>query len=376
MDVSVDCLVCGERGLREMAIPEDGGYVGSDVRPVEARKRHLLCPSCLCWRSDPTSGMTLDAFYASYDLEPGTTVVDALLFIDPERPVLRSAHLAEALAGLRDGPAAVLDYGCGGGALLKELRRRRPGWRLFGHDVRPEPPPGLAGEFTYLPRLGDERAYDLVCLNHVLEHAADPAATLRECARRLRPGGVLFVEVPYYLQQPFDLVIYDHLSHFTREGFRRLAGRSGLVYERLDLGVPKEMSAVFHAGEVRDLPAAKDVLEPESLDEGLAAGATLAAAARCVREAAAETAAAGRPLGVFGTGPAAVYLARLGGPSVRFLVDTNVRRVGRRVAGLEVLALPDVPEGSALVVSLPRPYALAVERKVQAAGRRLEARLF
>ncbi len=376
MDVFVACLVCGEEGLRETTIPEEGGYVGSDVRPVEARKRHFLCPSCFSWRSDATSAVTLDEFYASYDLDPGSTVVDALLFIDPERPVLRSTHLAEALAALHEGPTAVLDYGCGGGALLKELRRRRPGWRLFGHDLRPEPPPGLEGEFTYLRELPDERAYDLVCLNHVLEHALDPAATLRACARRLRPGGIVFVEVPYYLQQPFDLVIYDHLSHFTRTGLRRLAARCGLACERLDLRVPKEMSAVFHAGDVRGLPAVEDAPEPESFDAGLAAGATLSAAARCVRETAADAAAQGRPVGVFGTGPAAVYLSRLGAPSVRFLVDTNVRRVGRRVAGLDVLALEDVPEGSALVVSLPRPYALDVVRKVQAAGRRLEARLF
>jgi hypothetical protein len=95
-----------------------------------------------------------------------------------------------------------------------------------------------------------------------------------------------------------------------------------------------------------------------------------------MREAAAETVATGRSLGVFGTGPAAVYLSRLGSPSVRFLVDTNTRRVGRRVAGLDVVALEDVPQGSALVVSLPKPYAFDIVRKIQAAGRGLETRLF
>jgi SAM-dependent methyltransferase len=320
--------------------------------------------------------MTLDEFYASYDLDPGTTVVDALLFIDPQRPVLRSAHLAEALAGLREGPTVVLDYGCGGGALLKEMRRRRPEWSLFGHDLRPEPPPALEGEFEYLRRLPESREFDLICLNHVLEHAADPAATLRECVRHLRPGGLIFVEVPYYPQQPFDLVIYDHLSHFTHEGFRRLAGRCALVRQRLALAVPREMSVLFHAGDVSGLPAEKEPPPRESLEDALRAVGTLAAAARCVREAAAETAGGGRALGVFGTGPAAVYLSRLGSPAVRFLVDTNPRRVGRRVAGLDVLALGDVPEGSVVVVSLPTPYAFDVVSKVQAAGRRLEARLF
>jgi hypothetical protein len=66
----------------------------------------------------------------------------------------------------------------------------------------------------------------------------------------------------------------------------------------------------------------------------------------------------------------------MGAPAVRFLVDTNARRVGRRVAGLDVLAVADVPEGSVLVVSLPRPYARDVVRKVEAQGRRLEARVF
>lgn len=43
----------------------------------------------------------------------------------------------------------------------------------------------------------EEGGYDLVLLNHVLEHAADPSGLLRRVARLMKPGmGLLHVEVP------------------------------------------------------------------------------------------------------------------------------------------------------------------------------------
>lgn len=47
-----------------------------------------------------------------------------------------------------------------------------------------------------LEQLRLRRTFDAITAIDVLEHLADPVATLNACARRLRPDGVLLVQTP------------------------------------------------------------------------------------------------------------------------------------------------------------------------------------
>lgn len=60
---------------------------------------------------------------------------------------------------------------------------------------------------------------DLVILQGVLEHVEDADATLRECVRILKPGGVFYTEMPFlqpYHESPIDL------RRSTRPGLKKL----------------------------------------------------------------------------------------------------------------------------------------------------------
>ena len=168
---------------------------------------------------------------------------------------------------------ALLDIGCGEGALLRkaaargleavgvelDARNAATARAVSGAEV-------LAGPFAAADLGG--RRFDLVTVTHVLEHVDNPLALLGKARELLAPGGRLFVEVPNVLRPqmsyrrlftPAHLVYYSPVTlvaMLRRGGFRPLWRR---VYQRECVSVlatPEEQSAEAsplpgHAGEVR-----------------------------------------------------------------------------------------------------------------------------
>jgi SAM-dependent methyltransferase len=137
------------------------------------------------------------------------------------------------------GTGRLLDVGCGPGRLLQELRDQ--GWDVHGLDfsavaVERACSVGLDvrhGDLLTAGFKSDE--FDVVLFNHSLEHVYDPAATLREALRILKPGGAVVVYLPNAGSAEAALfgrwwVVWDpprHLYHFTKHTLARLLGQTG-----------------------------------------------------------------------------------------------------------------------------------------------------
>lgn len=156
------------------------------------------------------------------------------------------------------GEGRLLDVGCGPGRLLQELRDQ--GWDVHGVDFSPVAVErarsvGLNVQHCDLLTAGFEKNYfDVVLFNHSLEHMFDPAATLREAFRVLKPGGAVMIYLPNAGSAEAALfgqwwVAWDpprHLFHFTKQSLARMLEQVGFraVTVRTSLGKSSFLGSV------------------------------------------------------------------------------------------------------------------------------------
>ena len=141
-------------------------------------------------------------------------------------------RLVEKLSGKTS--AVLLDYGCGTGAFLNEMKTA--GWKVMGV----EPDEGarkkalqLYGIETATPQNLNSftsASADVITLWHVLEHVHLLHETLTELKRILKDDGLLFIAVPNYTSN--DAKHYGehwaawdvprHLYHFSPRSLKKL----------------------------------------------------------------------------------------------------------------------------------------------------------
>ena len=204
------CLACGGARLRPLALR----YEFRGTFPAAE------CAACgMRFLAVQPAGESLASLYsAEYfrsDFRCGRSEV---AFDDGAAFGAESEGLLDAFARFAP-PGRLLEVGCAGGWLLDRARRR--GWSVRGVEPSAEAAAharalGLdvhAGtlESAALP----DAAFDFALLGDVLEHVPDCGATMRELARVLAPGGVLYVRGPVTtnsLARGFALALFGALG--------------------------------------------------------------------------------------------------------------------------------------------------------------------
>ena len=365
------CLLCGSAGLQELSDFGSLSRITSDCRPFRPGGRIATCNICggiqkLCdskWLSE------VKEIYSTYSTYSVVGPLDQMV-LDPKKNILRprcavlSDQLTTALNLAECG--AWLDYGCGRGAMLEALSNILPNWQLNGVDLDKQ-------QLSYLRSIkGFKRLYDadqdkinetfdMVSMVHSLEHFANPFNTLLQARKLLTEHGRLFIQVNDTQKNPFELVVADHLTHFTPETLCQIVRRAGFEVTMVTSDwITKELSLLakpqralgpsFRIPHSRGQPGAQVLSQLQWLMDLVEIGKASSSVSR---------------IGIFGSSIAATWLNEHLQDQVLFFVDEDPAKAGKTHVGKPIYTPSQVKPGSQVLIGLIPEIATAVYDRLQ-----------
>lgn len=242
-----ECAICGGHVHHWLFMPIDAQK--NEDTPFS---QFVKCEACGTGTADPKPEpeqmgelYDLPQYYThgeSHIKEVRSSFIDKVFtkfvwWSDKERPFDIAAMAARIGAG-----TSVLDIGCGSGDKLVRFK-------ALGHDVAGVEPDqaardqaalkgvrALPGTGEDLPEELPDASFDLVIMNHSLEHCLNPMASIRGAASKLKPGGLLYIEVPNcdclhfrkFLACSSNFDSPRHLWFFSRRGLETAVEAAGL----------------------------------------------------------------------------------------------------------------------------------------------------
>jgi len=205
----------------------------------------LHCQNCglvvneAVWR--PAANEQLNEAYFGENYEPVRSFwVRMFETLNNRRTMSNLRRAANLAAGTYGG--RLLEIGVGSGSFLTYAKVH--GYSPLGCDLSPaicrrvERRTGITMHSGPLESLPDEQRFDVVVMNHVLEHVSDAVALLKAVRARLKPGGVLHLAVPNVGAWEAQLPGWNsyepyHFLYFTPQTLRIAAEKAGFEIQHV-----------------------------------------------------------------------------------------------------------------------------------------------
>jgi 2-polyprenyl-3-methyl-5-hydroxy-6-metoxy-1,4-benzoquinol methylase len=363
----VACHLCGGRLEALLSYPL-AGQVTSDCRPWQGRTLLAACQICGTvqkpltpeWHQEVAEIYAAYAVYAqaeggeqrSFDAESGANR-------SRSETIVRWLH---SRADLPD-TGTLLDIGCGNGSFLQAFLQAYPRWQMIGSELDDrnravvESIPGVIKLHTGPLEQLSER-FDLIVMVHALEHIPGPREFLARLDDLLKPNGSLLIEVPDLETSPFDILITDHCTHFSKITLRWAVESAGhRVSSLVDDCVPKELTLLANSTRAKSMDTCLPKSPPEDF---LYASNHLHWLNLMLQQAMAIEG----KVGIFGTSISATWLAAALEDRVGFFVDEDLNRIGNDHLGRPIFSIEQAPPDLPILMPIRRDIALAVKSRL------------
>ena len=379
---NIKCHVCKEGAVRSVEGYGNFSQVTSDCKLWRGKNSICVCELCGSvqkainrkWEKEISKIYdTYSIYYQSNGIEQAVYDRNSGKAFARSERVLR--HVKKKMRLGKSGK--YLDVGCGNGSALRSFIGLLPLWKLAGtelNDRYKKNIEGISGKpRLYTCSLKDIRGkFDLITLFHALEHVVDPISFLNEARNKLTSGGVLVIDIPNYIQNPFDLFIADHCTHFTLQTVRYVLLKAG--FTTLDINtdlIPREMVIIARAAKKFEMLKAdncggKVCAKSSSCDSVVSALAWVKKFLGKAVEVARQD-----NFGIFGTSIIATWLMDTVGTRVKFFVDEDPERRGKTYMNLPIYHPQDIPKCGNVFFALPFDMAKEVRKRLYRTGIKL-----
>ena len=256
VEPNLTCRVCGSTSLQDV-LEFPAPSITSIATLFDTVTSVKACP--LCSHIQSADLPLASAFYnTTYRISLNSNTHDQMLTGKDGRPAFRTelqAKVTHDMLVLGQG-SRILDYGAAKANTLRCLKQLRPDLDAYAYDVSADYHAywinWLAADHCATYDIPDawKYSFDAITLYFVLEHVIDIYDTLETLSGLLATDGRVFLTVPHFESNPVDLIVVDHVNHFTEASLDhafRIAGFTK-VAASANVELPNAIAAVYSRG--------------------------------------------------------------------------------------------------------------------------------
>jgi SAM-dependent methyltransferase len=209
-----------------------------ETAPVEATRHYRMmtvfgiqveyahCDNCgILWQTSRLADDYLPEYYRDVYRQitsPSQANRDQTKKVGHIRAAIQVGWLAQFIGNR----TSVLDYGCSGGWLLDELAKLD--LKVYGVEMdRSELTAPARAQHQIYDDISEAPQVDIITMSHVVEHFNHPLPAMRQIYDHLKPGGLLFVDVPNYRGLPGYGTGLHHPVCYDAASLARMLGMVG-----------------------------------------------------------------------------------------------------------------------------------------------------
>jgi SAM-dependent methyltransferase len=193
----INCILCGSNDTTQTLIGRKDFEFNVETQLNYYKCNNLKCQ--LVFAHPMPSIDEIQNFYLKYTTHVSNIKIDKFNFLAKLNQYLNDTYLTRLFKNKERSKIKILDFGCGNGNLLIELKNR--GFlNLFGYDFD-EKATLLSNDndfivFSNLSLVNKYGKYDYIFLNHVVEHLSDAKSIINNLEALLNTSGKIIIRTP------------------------------------------------------------------------------------------------------------------------------------------------------------------------------------
>lgn len=328
-----------------------------------------FCNNCSQIMTEPLEDIG-DYYADSYNINAESEDEDQLLKIVDGKKIYRYEYQAKTLAKkinlMDNSDIKIIDFGAAKSSTLRKVHNRFPNikpsvfdvsenYRVFWEKFVPK-------ENQFINSIPEkfDKYFDIVCSFFMLEHVENPLDILRKKYSLLKPEGTVYFVVPNLYKNMADLLVLDHVNHFSTASLKYLMERAGFVDVVIDDQINDGWFVVTgtKSHSMVDKAIQPNSISNEELESNFKQATKIADywgnALNTINDFNTKD-----KFSIYGAGFYGSYIAinLPDGMKPSYFIDQNSFLQGKEIHGIKVIAPGDLPEGINQVIVGLNPLA-------------------